>query len=124
MQKSTPLHPPKKLPKREFLRFEKNLDCSALFFCEGLGEAKKARKPIVKVLIDLFQKVAGCWGGAPTRAPQSAKEPRRFSFVNFSLCAFTVKEKSGARKQKLFWIGAFCKTIPRSCLPTKGLSTG
>ena len=40
----------------------------------------------MKVLIDLFQKVAGVG---------SAHVKRHFSFVSFSLCASGVKEKSG-----------------------------
>ncbi len=58
-------------------------------FCEGLGEAKRAHKPLVKVWVKPFQRLAGCWGGAPTRAPQSAKLPKRpFLLQSFSLGQF------------------------------------
>ena len=38
-----------------------------------LGLNMFAQTKCSKVLIDLLQKVAGSWGGAPSRAPQSAK---------------------------------------------------
>ena len=51
-------------------------------YCTSLGESPTAR-----------------WrrwrARSPPRRPQTAKQPRRFSFANFSLCACGVKEKSG-----------------------------
>jgi hypothetical protein len=50
--------------------------------CESFGQA--------------FLKACGLEGRSPPRAPQSAKSPkRRFSFDNFSFCAYGVKKKSG-----------------------------
>ena len=52
--------------------------------------------PGIKVLIDLFRKVAVSKDGVFGRAPQSAKFPYGISFLpSFFLCAFCIKEKSG-----------------------------
>ncbi|MBQ8440464.1 MAG: hypothetical protein IJX19_07375, partial [Clostridia bacterium] len=50
----------------------------------------------VKVLVKLFQKLAG-WRGRALLAPRKGRNStlRRFFFANFFLCAYGVKEKSG-----------------------------
>ena len=50
----------------------------------------------LQVLVKLFQKLAQWRARSPPRRQQAVKSLfRRFSFVNFSLCACGVKEKSG-----------------------------
>jgi hypothetical protein len=48
-----------------------------------------------KVLIKLFQKFAVSKGRALVARARAKLLKRRFSFANFSLCAFRAKEKSG-----------------------------
>jgi hypothetical protein len=49
----------------------------------------------MKVLVELFQKLAPLQGAEPwSRVATRETSSWHFSFVSFSLCAFCVKEKS------------------------------
>ena len=56
-------------------------------------------EPLLKVSVDLFQRIADFQGSALNRAPQCAKHPFRvsvgISFCELFLCACSVKEKAG-----------------------------